>query len=107
MPRPIWLDETDMRRPTRPCPTRDWNEPVLRLRSEDLRKAKAIPLVADRQKVADSLIRSLLSLGLERKPTVLPALAGYVLGKCGGRRLGPRARSVSQSVLAAPSSRLA
>lgn len=57
------------------------------------RESKAIPLVADRQKVADSLVRSLLSLGLDRRPAVLPALTSYVSGKYGGETPGggPRA----------------
>lgn len=57
------------------------------------KQAKAVGLVADRMKVADSLVRSLLSLGLERKPTILPALGAYVTGKYGGETPGggPRA----------------
>jgi hypothetical protein len=34
---PIWLDEHGQRRPTRPCPKCDRQEPVLRLRYEHLR----------------------------------------------------------------------
>lgn len=56
-------------------------------------QAKAVPLVQDRLKVADSLTRALISLGLDRKPTVLPALTSYVSGKYGATTPsgGPRA----------------
>ena len=42
------------------------------------RKARAVPLVEQRGKLADSLARQLTMLGLERKHTTLPALAQYV-----------------------------
>jgi len=34
---PIWLDDHDQRRPTRPCPRCGLPDPVLRLRHEHLR----------------------------------------------------------------------
>jgi len=42
-PPPIWLDEDGLRCPTRPGPTCDWDEPVLRLSSEGESRAVVAP----------------------------------------------------------------
>ncbi len=47
------------------------------------RRKKLIPLVEQRQRLADSLVRALATLGLERRAQKVPALAEYVKAKYG------------------------
>lgn len=46
----------------------------------NLRKRAVHPVVLQRQQLADSLIRAMVQLGLERKAKVLPSLAEYLNG---------------------------
>lgn len=54
------------------------------------KEKRVLPIVIERAKLADSLTRQLTTLGLERKATVIPALASYVADKYPGTELaGP------------------
>lgn len=46
----------------------------------NLRKRAVHPVVLQRQQLADSLIRAMVQLGLERKAKVLPSLSEYLNG---------------------------
>jgi len=45
------------------------------------RRGRAIPLVEQRQRLADSLVNTLVKLGLERRAARVPTLADYVKAK--------------------------
>lgn len=64
----------------------------------NLRKRAVHPVVLQRQQLADSLIRAMVQLGLERKAKVLPSLAEYLNGSS---KPTPGPAPVSSSAVAA------